>query len=65
MEKVHCDIHDLDIVIYSKDEEHLFADDNRQEIAVFYDGEGKKYLKRCVMGRCDDQCPIVQTILEG
>ena len=65
MEKVHCDIHDLDIVIYSKDEEHLFTDDNRGEIAVFCNEEGKRYLKRCVMGRCDDQCSTVQTVLEG
>ena len=64
MERIYCPIHFLDIIIYNKNEENLFIDDNKREVAIFYDDEGKKYLKRFIMGKCDINCPTVKQILE-
>ena len=39
--------------------------DNRHEIAIFYDEAGKKYLKRFTMNSCDTNCETIKQILEG
>lgn len=39
--------------------------DNRHEIAIFYDEAGKKYLKRFIMNSCDANCETIKQILEG
>jgi len=65
MEKITCLIHNVDVVIYQKEEEELFIDDNRHEIAIFYDEAGKKYLKRFIMNSCDANCETIKQILEG
>ena len=64
MERIYCPIHRLDIVVYNRNEENLFVDDNRREVAIFYDDEGKKYLKRFIMDKCDNNCETVKQILE-
>lgn len=64
MENYHCDIHNLDIIIYNRDEENLFIDDNKREVAIFYDDEGNKYLKRFIMGQCDENCETIKQLLE-
>jgi len=64
MEKVRCKIHDLDIVIYEKDEEYLFVDDNKEEVAIFYDNNGKRYLKRYKLGKCDGFCETTRNLME-
>jgi len=64
MERKTCPLHNIDIIIYDSDFENLFIDDNRLEVAIFIDTQGKKYIKRCVMGRCDEYCPTIKQILE-
>jgi len=63
MKNYHCDIHNLDIMVYDKNEENLFIDDNRKEIAIFYYEDGTKYLKRFIMGQCDNSCETIKQIL--
>jgi hypothetical protein len=64
MEKIHCFIHNLDIIIYNKDEEYLFVDDNREEVAIFYNN-GNKFLKRYIINKCNENCETIKQILEG
>ena len=64
MERIHCEIHSLDIVVYEKNEEHLFVDDNREEIAIFYDDNDKRYLKRYVSGQCDEFCETIKYLIK-
>jgi hypothetical protein len=64
MEKIHCEIHNLDIIIYNKDEEHLFIDNNKEEVAIFYNNDGNKYLKRYIIYKCDENCETIKQILE-
>lgn len=64
MEKYFCGIHKLNIIIYSPEEEHQFIDDNKKEVAIFYDNDGTKYLKRFVVGQCDNNCPTIQDLLK-
>jgi len=64
MEKVHCKIHDLDIIIYEKDEEYLFVDDNKEEVAIFYNDNNKRYLKRYVLRKCNNFCETVINLIE-
>ena len=63
MEKLHCGLHNLDIVIYDKNEENNFVDDNKKEIVIFFDDEGNKYLKRFVSNKCDLNCPTIKELL--
>jgi len=63
MEKIFCQIHNLNISIYSKEEEQLFIDDNEQESVIFDNGINK-YLKRFAIGQCDENCEIIKQILE-
>jgi len=62
MKTIYCDIHNLSIIIYGKDEEHLFVDDNSEETIIFYDNQNKKYLKRTAIGKCDENCPTIKKI---
>ena len=64
MEEKYCNIHNLNIVVYNRDEENLFIDDNKREVAIFYYENGKKYLKRFIMGQCDGSCETIKQILE-
>jgi len=64
METYHCDIHNLDIKIYSNDEENLFVDDNSREVAIFYNEEGIKYLKRYIIDGCNESCETIKQLLE-
>lgn len=64
MKKIHCELHNIDIIIYNKEEESLFKDDNRNEVAIFYDNEGKKYLKRVIVNQCDESCETVKELLK-
>lgn len=65
MERIHCPLHNFDICIYTKaEEENLFVDDNRREVAVFYNDDGKKYLKRFIMNECDYTCETIQQFLK-
>jgi hypothetical protein len=64
MEIYHCEIHNLDIKVYNHSEEDLFVDDNKQESVIFVDERGNKKLKRCVIGKCDENCPKVQELLK-
>lgn len=64
MKTIHCELHNIDIVIYHKNQRVFFKDDNRQEVAIFYDTNGKKYLKRSLIGQCDENCPTVQNALK-
>ena len=63
MEKIFCQIHNLNISIYSKEEEQLFIDDNEQE-SVIFDNGNKKYLKRFTIGQCDENCETIKQLLE-
>ena len=65
MKNYHCDVHNLDIVIYNRDEENLFVDDNRREVAIFYFEDGTKYLKRYILSECDETCETIKQLLEG
>jgi len=65
MEKNHCLIHNLDIIIYNRDEEYLFINDNRKEVAIFYNDNGDKFLKRYIINQCDENCETIKQILEG
>ena len=62
MEKIYCPIHNLNINIYSRKEEDLFVDDNKQESIIFYNGN-KKYLRRFVPNLCDNNCETIKKIL--
>ena len=64
MQNYHCDTHNLNIVVYNKEEENLFIDDNKKEVAIFYNEDGTKYLKRFIMNECDYSCPTIKQILE-
>jgi hypothetical protein len=64
MERLFCEIHNADIIIYNKEDEIFFKDDNRQEVAIFYDENNKKYLKRFIMNQCDFNCETIKQILE-
>jgi hypothetical protein len=64
MKQIYCGIHNIDILIYHKKQRILFKDDNRKEVAIFYDDSGKKYLKRCIIGLCDESCLTVQEALK-
>jgi hypothetical protein len=63
MERLFCKIHNIDIVIFNKEDEIFFKDDNRQEVAIFYDDNNKKYLKRFIMNQCDMNCETIKQIL--
>jgi len=63
MEKIYCPIHNLNINIYSKEEEQLFIDDNEQESVIFCN-EDNKYLKRFRPNFCDSNCETIKQILE-
>jgi len=63
MEKIYCSIHNLNINIYSKEEEDLFVDDNEQESVIFDNGINK-YLKRFTINLCDENCLTIRQILE-
>lgn len=63
MELKHCDLHNLNIKIYTKEEESDFIDDNQGEIAIFTNDEGKKYLKRLIVGQCDEDCETIKELL--
>uniref|UniRef100_A0A6M3JBK1 Uncharacterized protein n=1 Tax=viral metagenome TaxID=1070528 RepID=A0A6M3JBK1_9ZZZZ len=62
--EVVCPIHNKEILIYEKEEEKLFTDDNRQEVAIFIDKNGKRYLKRFIAGSCDEHCKTIIQLLE-
>jgi len=64
MEKIYCPIHNLNISIYSREEENLFIDNNEQESVIFCN-EDNKYLKRFTTRQCDGNCDTVKKILEG
>jgi len=64
MENYHCDIHNLDIVIYKRNEENLFVDDNRREVAIFYNENGSKYLKRYILNECNENCETIKDLLK-
>ena len=63
MNIIFCPIHNLNISIYSKEEEQLFIDDNEQESVIFDNGINK-YLKRFTNNQCDNNCPTIRQILE-
>ena len=63
MQIIHCDIHNIDIKIYDKEDELYFKDDNSPEVSVFSNGD-KKYLKRFVRGLCDENCETIKNILK-
>lgn len=63
MKKIYCTIHNLNINIYSREEENLFIDDNEQGSVIFDNGINK-YLKRFTINQCDEKCPIIRQILE-
>ena len=64
MERLFCDTHSIEILIYSKDDEKLFRDDNRQEVAIFFDDNGRKYLKRFLPNQCNENCETIKQILK-
>ena len=64
MKRLFCEIHNVDILIFNKEDEIFFKDDNRQEVAIFYDENDKKYLKRFIMNQCDMTCETLKQILE-
>jgi len=65
MKTIICPFHNRKIVIYDKNEERLFVDNNGLETIIFTDDSGKMYLKRFVVGSCDEDCETVKQILEG
>lgn len=65
MKEYFCNIHKLKIVEYEPDEEHLFVDDNRREIAIFTDPHIGKYLKRYIIDGCDYHCPTIREIISN
>lgn len=62
MEKIYCQIHNLNINIYSREEENLFIDDNSHE-SVIFSNEDNKYLKRFTINQCDNNCETIKQIL--
>lgn len=63
MEQYFCPIHNLKIKVYSQLEEENFTDNNQEEVAIFYNKQGKKYLKRFINNKCDDNCETIINIL--
>ena len=53
-----CDKHSNLIVVLEPREEAIFSS-KLDATVVFYDGQGKLYLKRYVRGGCDAGCPTV------
>jgi hypothetical protein len=64
MKNYFCDIHKLNINIFKPEEETQFIDDNKKEVVIFYNIEGKKYLKKFIFGECDSSCSTVQELLK-
>lgn len=56
MKKIHCEIHNQDIVIYEANEHHVFKDDNSRETVIFINEDGNKTIKRFVADGCNEDC---------
>jgi len=63
MKNVYCELHNNLIIILEPGEEGVFSD-KMEATVVVYDSKKKPYLKRFVIGSCDDDCPTVKEILE-
>lgn len=63
MQTYFCAEHRRYIVAYERDEEHLFIDDNAEEVAIFHDSNDKPYLKRYILGKCDEHCDTIKTLI--
>jgi hypothetical protein len=64
MQTVHCELHGKVILIFEPSDEYLFAP-NIEATIIYYDDQGKAYLKKFTLGQCDDSCPTVQDWLNG
>ena len=65
MQTIHCDLHNLDIKIYTFEEQNSFIDNNKKEVVIFIDEKGNKQLKRYIINECDENCEIIKGILEN
>lgn len=63
LQTIHCDVHNLNIVVYPEADQSKFIDDDIEEVAIFITN-GKKELKRYVVGKCDLSCATVKSVLE-
>jgi len=43
MQTIHCDIHNLDILVYNNSEIDLFVDNNEQKVVIFIDEKDLSY----------------------
>ena len=64
MEQIICPIHNANILIYTKEEENFFIDDNKAETVIVMDKKGNKKLKRYIIGKCDETCETIKGLLE-
>jgi hypothetical protein len=62
MKTVKCTKHNTLIVILDPDEERIFTS-KLDTTVVFFDSHKKPYLKRCIRGQCDENCPTVDKVL--
>lgn len=65
MENYICPIHRLEILVYNKEDEVLFKDDNSPIAVIFTNTDGTKYLKRFFAGLCDENCKTIKAIING
>lgn len=63
MKTIKCALHDMLIIVLNPHEEYVFADDLMATV-VFRDAKVGPYLKRYMLGKCDEDCPIVKKIFE-
>lgn len=64
MKTIRCSLHHVDIKVYETPEDiETFVDGPLDELAIFVEG-GKPRLKRWQEYGCDENCPVVQTIIE-
>lgn len=65
MQKTYCNIHNEIIAIYSNNEEEQFIDNNEKNTVIFTNTKGRKYLKRFILDKCDNNCPTIKDILHS
>jgi len=61
MKNIYCKLHSNPIIILESGEEGIFSS-KMEATVVMYDSRKKPYLKKFVIGKCDDNCPVVKGI---
>lgn len=61
MRTAKCNQHNALIVVLNPKEEYIFSEDLKTTV-IFTDPVTGPYLKRFFRGKCDENCPTVQTI---